>query len=196
MGRRPSSKAIEKLTSRSFEAALKQAEEAKVVSADLVQVAVNGDYQSSFPTAPTKGPSKGVSDGDLMKAVEPFGSDLDYTLVKAAKQLDIPLVTLMFRLKSTAPLRQFYEVVRAARAQMLQEARDELLDKMCALADSEVLTAIQFKAYERKLRTIEKDMSVFDREVYGPSNNSTRLVADINAAAGQLVEITTSIDGE
>lgn len=159
--------------------------------------AVGGSYEVEFPASPTTGDTRGITDGEIMRAMEPIGFDLDFTLPDAAKALGITLTSLTFRIFSSHDLREFFKLVRRSRAQLAMQERDKITANIVRLAGSGELDQMTFKALNLKLRLLESDMKVFDREVFGNKDpEASKKHTLIDGMAGiPALEVTTSLDG-
>ena len=162
--------------------------------------AVKGDYLVNFPAAPDSGATAGIPDGLIMAELERIGNDLDCSMSKVAKSLNIELSSLVLRVYANPLLMEFYKTIRRARAQLVREERDRLSQKLCEAADDETLTPAQMKAYSLRIQILDRDLKTLDRELFGsgekahPTPKSTTKAQVIEAQAEFIPEITTSLE--
>lgn len=150
---------------------------------DLGSVAfdvVNGDYIANFPASPSTGATKGISDGEIMQALERLGNSLDVKMTDVAKKLKVPLTALTIRVYSNPVLMSFYKTIRRARAHLVKEERDRITAELVERAEAGDITDGAFKALTLKLNMLDRDLRVMDRELYGSGKGGNS-----GASAGQ-----------
>ena len=125
------------------------------------------DLGNEYRDLPVTGATQAFTDGQIMQALEPYGDDLNYTLKSAAKKLGVPFVKFMYRVMGTQCIVTYLGIIRRIRAQTMAEERDRIYKDCLDKANEGVLDKMVWAVEQKRLASLEREMSKLDQYLYG-----------------------------
>ena len=116
------------------------------------------DYAKKYCDIPLTGPSAGISDGVIMKALEKMGMCLEVKISDVASSLNLTLPAMMNRIYTSRVLTSFLDVVMKTRAYLIQEQRDKYLLDALEKAQKGELGKMEFATIKALTSLMDKDM--------------------------------------
>lgn len=116
------------------------------------------DYAQKYCDIPLTGPSAGISDGVIMKALEKMGMCLEVKISDVASSLNLTLPAMMNRIYTSRVLTSFLDVVMKTRAYLIQEQRDKYLLDALEKAQKGELGKMEFATIKALTSLMDKDM--------------------------------------
>lgn len=145
-----------------------------------------------YPFTPNVGATAGLSDADIIRAMDGLSRSLDYTWLDVAQKLKIEYADLMYRIFGSSILNSFYATVCRIRAQLMVLERDRLLSDSLSRVRTGDMDKFEWSIIQQKLKTLEQDFSKLDRETYGTRSVKTEKKQSTKDTGPKLI-VTTSL---
>ena len=132
------------------------------------------DYAQKYCDIPLTGPTAGLSDGKIMKAIEKLGMSLDVRLSDVATSLGLTFPAMMNRIYGSVVLSEFLEVCLKTRAYLVQEQRDKVIQDALVKAKEEALGSAEFNVLKLYAMYLDRDLARLNPTQFGKASASSK----------------------